>query len=68
MSLDLKAVQVRLPVEAYEALRSLSEFEDKDLGEVARLILTEALLGKVHALSVLQERFARAIKSGSERK
>jgi len=34
---------------------------------VARVILTEALLGKGHALKVLAERFARATKQGKER-
>lgn len=68
MSADLKAVQVRLSEEAYDALRMIADVNDQDLGEAARLILTESLLGKSHAVKVTAERFARATTSGSERK
>lgn len=64
MSLDLKPVQVRLPQEAYDVLRTLSDIDDKDMGEIARIILTEALLGKGHAIKVLAERLSRAGKCG----
>jgi len=67
MSLDLKPVQVRLPEDAYEALRMIAEVGDQDLGEAAREILTEALLGKSHAIKILAERLSRATKSGRER-
>jgi hypothetical protein len=67
MSLELKSVQVRLPEEAFDVLRALAEMNDQDLGEAARVILTEALLGKGHALKVLEERLARATKSGKVR-
>lgn len=50
MSLDLKSVHVRLTAEAHTALRMVSEVHGSDLGESARLILTEALLGKVYAI------------------
>ena len=64
MSLDLKSVQVRLNEDAFEALKLLSEIEDKDYGEKAREILTRALLGEVHSAKVQAARFARAVKSG----
>jgi hypothetical protein len=67
MSLELKSVQVRLPEEAFDVLRALAEMNDQDLGEAARVILTEALLGKGHALKVLEERLARATRSGKVR-
>jgi hypothetical protein len=67
MSLELKAVQVRLPEEAMEVLRMIADVGDQDLGEVARVILTEALLGKGHAIRMTAARFARATKSGKER-
>lgn len=67
MSLDLKAVQVRLPEDAYDALRMIADAGEKDLGEVAREILTEALLGKSHAIKILADRLSRATKNGSER-
>jgi hypothetical protein len=67
MALELKPVQVRLPEDAYEALRMISEVEDKDLGEVAREILIESLMGKAHAIRMLAARLSRATKCGSER-
>lgn len=67
MSLELKAVQVRLSEDAYEALRMIADVNDQDLGEAARLILTESLLGKSHSVKITAERFARATKSGNER-
>lgn len=67
MSLELKPVQVRLPEDAYEALRMVADANDQDLGEVAREILTEALLGKSHAIKILAERLSRATTSGSKR-
>jgi hypothetical protein len=62
MSLELKAVQVRLPEEAFDTLRQVAEVNDQDLGEAARVILTEALLGKGHAVKILAERLSRATK------
>jgi len=67
MSLDLKPVQVRLPEDAYEALRMIADAGAKDLGEVAREILIEALLGKSHAIKVMAARLSRAITSGRQR-
>ena len=67
MSLDLRPVQVRLPEDAYAALDMIAKAEGKDLGEVAREILTESLLGKSHAIKVLADRLSRATRSGRER-
>lgn len=67
MSLDLRPVQVRLPEDAYEALSMLAEATDKDLGEIAREILIESLLGKSHAIKLLASRLSRAVTSGRER-
>jgi len=63
MSLDLKPVQVRLSEEAYEVLHMIAQAEDKDLGEVAREILNEALLGKGHGIKILATRLSRAVRS-----
>lgn len=68
MSLELKAVQVRLPDEAMEALRLLADVGDKELGEVARELLTDCLLGKAHSVKLLADRLSRATKRDSERK
>ena len=67
MSLELKAVQVRLTEEAYDVLSMIADAGDQDLGEVARIILTESLMGKGHALKLMAARFARATKNGKER-
>ena len=63
MSLDLKPVQVRLPEQAYAALKLCADAQDKDLGEVAR----EMLLGEAHAVIECAERLSRAVGSGSLR-
>ena len=67
MSLELKPVQVRLTPDAYEALRLLADIYDQDLGEAARQIITEALLGKCHTAKVTAERFARAVTKDNKR-
>lgn len=60
MSLDLRPVQVRLPDDAYEALRMIADAHDQDLGEVAREILVRALLGECHAIKLLAAKLSRA--------
>lgn len=67
MSIELKPVQVRLNDEAYRALVVVAKVNDQDLGEAARIIVTEALLGKSHAIKVLAERFTQATRTGNER-
>lgn len=60
MALEMKPVQVRLPDEAMAALKLLADIHDKDLGEMARELLTKMLLGEVHAAKIQAARFARA--------
>jgi plasmid stability protein len=67
MSLELKPIQVRLPEEAYDVLRMIADAQDKDMGEVAREMLTKMLMGEGHAIKVMAERLSRATKSGRER-
>ena len=50
MSLVMKSVQVRLEADAFDALRIVAAARNKDLGQTARSILTEALLGKLHQI------------------
>jgi plasmid stability protein len=64
VSLELKPVQVRLPEEAYAALKLCADAEDKDLGEKARELLTKCLLGESHAVIEAAERLSRAVGSG----
>ena len=65
MSVELKAVQARLPVDAFDTLRAIAEINDQDLGEAVRVILTEALLGRGHAVKVLADRLSRATRATS---
>ena len=67
MSLDLKPVQVRLSDDAYTALKMIADANDHDLGEEAREILTEILLGKAHTLKILHDRLSRAVRSDKVR-
>ena len=67
MSLELKPVQVRLPEEAYAGLKMLADANNHDLGEEAREILCDAILGRGHAIKLLAERLARAVGNGRER-
>lgn len=61
MSLELRPVQVRLPEDAYAALSMIAAAHDKDLGEVAREMLTRMLLGEGHAVRVAADRLSRAV-------
>lgn len=67
MSLELRPVQVRLPDEAYAALKLCSDAEGKDLGEKARELLTKVLLGEAHAVIEAAERLSRAVSCGRAR-
>lgn len=61
MSVELKKVVIGLPEDAYNALEVVAQVNhDGVLGEAGRVVLTEALLGKQHAIKLLAERFARA--------
>lgn len=64
MSEFLKSTHVRLSTEAHRVLCALADFEDKDNAELARLILEEALLGRVHTLTLAANRYKRLGFSG----
>lgn len=57
MSEPLKSTHVRLSPEAHRVLTAISELEEKDNAEMARLILEESLLGRVHTLIVTARRY-----------
>jgi hypothetical protein len=66
MSVELKKVVIGLHEDAYDALKVVADVEhDGELGAAGRILLTEKLLGKAHAIKVMAERFARAIKEGN---
>jgi len=66
MAEELKSVHVRLCDEAHKALKAAAQIEDKDIAEMARLILEEALLGRIHTVKLLAKRYARAGIRGSD--
>ena len=57
MSEPLKSLHVRLSPEAHRVLCALADVEDKDNAELARLIVEEALLGRVHVLMLTAKRY-----------
>lgn len=67
MSESLKSTHVRLSSEAHKVLSALADIEEKDNAEMARMILEEALLGRVHMLMMAAERYRRLGFSGISR-
>lgn len=57
MSESLKSTHVRLSPEAHKVLSAIADIEEKDNAEMARLILEEALLGRVHMLMLTARRY-----------
>ena len=57
MSEGLKSLHVRLSSEAYKVLSAIADTEEKDNAEMARLILEEAMLGRVHVLMLKAKRY-----------
>lgn len=57
MSEPLKSTHVRLSPEAHKVLSAIAEIEEKDNAEMARLLLEEILLGRVHTLMVAARRY-----------
>ena len=64
MSEPLKSTHVRLSAEAHRVLSAIADLEEKDNAEMARLILEEALLGRVHVLMLNAQRYSRLGLSG----
>lgn len=67
MSESLKSVHVRLSSEAHRALSAIADIEEKDNAEMARLILEEALLGRLHTVMLIADRYRRLGFSGISR-
>lgn len=57
MSEPLKSTHVRLSSEAHRVLSAIADLEEKDNAEMARIILEESLLGRVHTLMVAARRY-----------
>jgi len=57
MSEPLKSIHVRMSPEAHKVLSAIGDIEDKDNAEMARLILEEVLLGRVHTLMLTAQRY-----------
>lgn len=56
MSEPLKSTHVRLSAEAHRVLTALAQMEEQDNAEIARRILEEALLGRIHTLMLAAEK------------
>lgn len=67
MSESLKSTHVRLSSEAHRALTAIADIEEKDNAEMARLILEEAILGRLHTVMLVAERYKRLGFSGLSR-
>lgn len=67
MSEPLKSIHVRLSSEAYRVLSAIAEFDDKDNAELARIMLEEVLLGRVHTFMLAAEKYRRLGFSGISR-
>ena len=57
MSETLKSIHVRLSSEAHQVMSAIADIEQKDNAEMARLILEESLLGRVHTLMLTARRY-----------
>lgn len=64
MSEPLKSTHVRLSAEAHRVLSALATIEEQDNAEIARRILEESLLGRVHTLMLASEKVRRLGFSG----
>ena len=67
MSEPLKSVHVRLSPQAHRVLSAIADMEEKDNAELARLMLEELLLGRVHTLMLVAGRYKRLGLSGITR-
>ena len=59
MSEPLKSIHVRLSQEAHRVLAAIATIEEQDNAEIARRIMEEALLGRVHTLMLASEKVRR---------
>jgi len=57
MSEPLRSRHIRLSTEADKVLCAIADIEDKDAAEMARLLLEEILLGRVHTLMLTARRY-----------
>ena len=64
MSEPLKSVHVRLCPQAHRVLSAIADMEEKDNAELARLMLEELLLGRVHTLMLVAGRYKSLGLSG----
>lgn len=65
MAEPLKSIHVRLSPEAHRVLSALADVEEKDMAELARLLLEQDLLGRVHTLTLTLKRYKSLGFSGT---
>jgi hypothetical protein len=64
VSEPLKSIHVRLSSEAHRVLGAIATIEEQDNAEIARRLLEECLLGRVHTLMLASERVRQLGFSG----
>ena len=64
MSEPLKSTHVRLSSEANRVLAAIAQIEEQSDAEIARRMLEEALLGRIHTLMLAAEKVRRLGFSG----
>lgn len=67
MAEPLKSTHVRLSADAHRVLAAIAQVEEQENAEIARRILEEALLGRVHTLMLAAEKVRQLGFSGISR-
>lgn len=67
MSEPLKSIHIRLSPDAHRVLSALADIREKDIAEMARIVLEEAMLGQVHTLILAAEHYRRLRLRGISR-
>lgn len=66
MSLEKKSIHVRLDHDVHARLAVLADAAEKDMAELAALLLTRPVVGEFHVMSKAVERLNRLGLQGSE--
>ncbi len=66
MSLEKKSIHVRLDPDVHARLAVLADAGEKDMAELAAMLLTRQVVGEFHVMSKAVERLNRLGLSGSK--
>jgi HicB family len=59
MSIEKKSIHVRIPPDIHQRLGVMAEFHEKDVAELAAVLLEKMIVGEFHSFSVTAERMSR---------